>query len=40
MTEQQPKTNAARIRINAVLLALVAVLVYGGFIFLSWYRGH
>ena len=40
MVERQQRPNAARIRSSAILLGVVAVLVYGGFIFLSWYRGH
>lgn len=37
MAEQ--RNNPSRIRRNAILLALLALAVYGGFIFLNWYRG-
>ncbi len=32
--------KSRRVRINAILLGLVALLVYGGFIFINWYRGQ
>ncbi len=35
---QQDKSH--RVRSNAILLGVVAALVYAGFIFLSWYRGQ
>lgn len=40
MNQQEQKPSAARIRANAIRLGLLALLVYGGFIFLNWYRGH
>lgn len=35
----EERNNSNRIRRNAILLGLLAFAVYGGFIFLNWYRG-